>query len=64
MSKTLKMILNHWTDIEDFKGEFGNLDLPFDIQSFCAEVDELIESLEAENVELKNLIRKMRTQNN
>ena len=46
MSETLKTILNHWTDEEQFQGETGHLDLPFDIEAFCIEMDNRIRELE------------------
>lgn len=46
-SETLKMILEAWTDDEAFRGEFGHLDLPFNIEDFCACMDERLAALES-----------------
>lgn len=38
-SPTLERIMKHWT--EPLEGDAGSVDLPFDVQAFCAEMDAL-----------------------
>jgi len=47
MSETLHTLLENWTDEKAFKGA-GEVELPFDLQKFCAEMDTRIKELEAE----------------
>lgn len=45
-SPTLTMILKHWYDgeFQEFNEE-GHLDLPFDIEAFCREMDQKLACL-------------------
>lgn len=52
-SPTLKKILEHWN--EPFGGHDGSIDLPFDVEAFCAEID----SLFAENRKLTKRVESL-----
>ena len=45
-SPTLEMIMKHWCKPLD--DEVGWIDLPFNVEAFCAEMDERIETLRSE----------------
>jgi len=54
-SETLKTILEHWLpDEEKFEGEFGTLELPFDVEGFCSVMDARIAELENQRNDTKN----------
>ncbi len=45
--KTMKRIMNHWT--AEIPEDFGYVDLPFNIEEFCRENDDLISKLKKRN---------------
>jgi hypothetical protein len=58
MSKTLSCLLKHWTDKDDdslfcsaFEGDYGSLELPFNVEEFCRDMDKAIADAKRETAE-------------
>jgi hypothetical protein len=58
MSETLSCLLKHWTDKDDdslfcsaFEGDYGSLELPFNVEEFCRDMDKAIEQVKRDQAE-------------